>query len=104
VGAADFYYTFGSLRCSGGKWKGGMTSRSHSPIAGTYPWQRKVMSMDLPNPFSMMAPSLKQPLAPRQAILSSQINYRLLFAVEGLGAIAKAYFAPASGLRRLRWR
>src|SRR5260221_13380493 len=44
-GGGGFYYTVGSYTCSGGKWKGEMTSQEHSPIAGTYPWARKVLSI-----------------------------------------------------------
>jgi hypothetical protein len=31
-GGGGFYYTVGSYTCSGGKWKGEMTRREHSPI------------------------------------------------------------------------
>ena len=44
-GGGGFYYTVGSYTCSGGKWKGEMTSREHSPISGTYPWVRKDLSI-----------------------------------------------------------
>src|SRR5260370_6470421 len=43
-GGRVFSYTVGSYACSGGKWKGEITSQEHSPIAGTYPWARTVMS------------------------------------------------------------
>src|SRR6266404_3524037 len=33
-GGGGFYYTVGSYTCSGGKWKGEMTSQEHSPMAG----------------------------------------------------------------------
>jgi hypothetical protein len=44
-GGGGYYYTVGSYICSGGKWKGEMTSREHSPIDGTYPWARKEISI-----------------------------------------------------------
>ena len=44
-GGGGFYYTVGSYTCSGGTWKGEMTSREHSPIDGTYPWARKDISV-----------------------------------------------------------
>ena len=44
-GGGGYYYTVGSYTCSGGKWKGEMTSREHSPIDGTYPWARKEISI-----------------------------------------------------------
>ena len=44
-GGGGFYYTVGSYTCSGGKWKGEMMSREHSPISGTYPWARKDLSI-----------------------------------------------------------
>ena len=34
-GGGGFYYTVGRYTCSGGKWKGEMTSREHSPISIT---------------------------------------------------------------------
>jgi hypothetical protein len=51
-GGGGFYYTVGSYTCSDGKWKGEMTSQEHSPIAGTYPWARKVMSIGFTGTYS----------------------------------------------------
>jgi hypothetical protein len=51
-GGGGFYYTVGSYTCSGGKWKGEMTSREHSPIDGTYPWARKEISIGFTGTYS----------------------------------------------------
>ena len=51
-GGGGFYYTVGSYTCSDGKWKGEMTSREHSPIAGTYPWARKEISIGFTGTYS----------------------------------------------------
>src|SRR6476660_2588143 len=50
--AGGYYYTVGSYTCSGGKWKGEMTSREHSPISGTYPWARKDISIGFTGTYS----------------------------------------------------
>ena len=60
-GGGGFYYTVGSYTCSGGKWKGEMTSQEHSPIAGTYPWARKVMSIGFTGTYFDDGAELKQP-------------------------------------------
>jgi len=51
-GGGGYYYTVGSYTCSGGKWKGEMTSREHSPIDGTYPWARKEISIGFTGTYS----------------------------------------------------
>ena len=51
-GGGGFYYTVGSYTCSGGKWKGEMTSREHSPISVTYPWAGKVPSIGFTGTYS----------------------------------------------------
>jgi hypothetical protein len=48
-GGGGYYYTVGSYTCSGGKWKGEMISREHSPIDGMYPWARKEISIGFKN-------------------------------------------------------
>ena len=40
-GGGGYYYTVGSYTCSGGKWKGEMTSREHSPIRRYLPMGTK---------------------------------------------------------------
>ena len=50
--AVDYYYTVGSYTCSGGKWKGEMISREHSPIDGMYPWARKEISIGFTGTYS----------------------------------------------------
>jgi hypothetical protein len=51
-GGGGFYYTVGSYTCSGGEWKGEMTSQEHSPIPGTYPWARKLISIGFSGSYS----------------------------------------------------
>ena len=51
-GGGGFYYTVGSYTCSGGKWKGEMTSREHSPISVTYPWARKTLTIGFSGTYS----------------------------------------------------
>jgi len=63
-GGGGYYYTVGSYTCSGGKWKGEMTSREHSPISVTYPWARKISASGLPERIAMTVPSSKQPRWP----------------------------------------
>src|SRR5215813_59913 len=58
-GGGGFYYTVGSYTCSGGKWKGEMTSREHSPISVRYPWAGKVLSIGFTGPIRMTVPSSK---------------------------------------------
>jgi hypothetical protein len=44
-GGGPFFYTVGTFTCSGSNWKGEMTSQEHTPIIGTHPWARKVISI-----------------------------------------------------------
>jgi hypothetical protein len=81
-GGGGFYYAVGSYTCSGGKWKGEMTSREHSPIAGTYPWARKDLSIGFTGTYSDDGAEFEATRTSWQAILSIQIN--LPAAVRGL--------------------
>src|SRR6266536_2172114 len=72
-GGGGFYFTVGSYTCSDGKWKGEMISREHSPIAGTYPWARKEISIGLPEPFLPTLLSWMHGIS-RQAKFSIQIK------------------------------
>jgi hypothetical protein len=79
-GGGGFYYTVGSYTCSGGKWKGEMTSQEHSPIAGTYPWARKVISIGFTGTYSDDGAEFEATaLAGKQSFRFKSI-YRLLFA------------------------
>ena len=79
-GGGGFYYTVGSYTCSGGRWKGEMTSQEHSPIAGTYPWARKVMSIGFTGTYSDDGAEFEATaLAGKQSFRFKSI-YRLLFA------------------------
>ena len=51
-GGGGFYYTVGSYTSSGGKWKGEMTSREHSPISVTYPWAGKALTIGFAGTYS----------------------------------------------------
>jgi len=79
-GGGGFYYTVGSYTCSGGKWKGEMTSQEHSPIAGTYPWARKIISIGFTGTYSDDGAEFEATaLAGKQSFRFKSI-YRLLFA------------------------
>jgi hypothetical protein len=43
-GGANFY-TVGHYTCSDGKWRGEITAREHTPVIGTDPWARKVVTI-----------------------------------------------------------
>jgi len=79
-GGGGYYYTIGSYTCSGGKWKGEMTSREHSPIAVTYPWARKVLTIGFTGTYSDGAAEFEATaLAGKQSFRFKSV-YRLLFA------------------------
>src|SRR5882757_3737326 len=44
-GGGSIYYHTGSYRCSGGKWKGQLTTREHKPESITQLFARKVVTM-----------------------------------------------------------
>jgi hypothetical protein len=44
-GGGSIYYHTGSYRCSGGKWKGQLTTREHKPELITQLFARKVVTM-----------------------------------------------------------
>jgi hypothetical protein len=74
-GGGEFYYTVGSYTCSDGKWKGEMTSREHSPIPGTYPWARKLISIAFSGTYSDDGAEFQATaLAGKQASASSQLT------------------------------
>ncbi|WP_246175426.1 hypothetical protein [Bradyrhizobium paxllaeri] len=79
-GGGGFYYTVGSYTCSGGKWKGEMTSREHSPISGTYPWARKVLTIGFTGTYWDDGAEFEATaLAGKQSFRFKSV-YRLLFA------------------------
>ena len=79
-GGGGFYYTVGSYTCSGGKWKGEMTSREHSPISVTYPWARKTLTIGFSGTYSDDGAEFEATaLAGKQSFRFKSV-YRLLFA------------------------
>ena len=79
-GGGPFFYTVGSFTCSDGKWKGQMTSQEHSPIVGSHPWARKVVSIGFSGTYSDDGAELEAiALAGRQSFRFKS-TYRLLFA------------------------
>jgi hypothetical protein len=68
-GGGGFYYTVGSFTCSGGKWKGEMTSREHSPISVRYPWAGKVLSIGFTGTYTEDGAEFEATALARQAIL-----------------------------------
>ena len=79
-GGGGFYYTVGSYTCSDGKWKGEMTSQEHSPIAGTYPWARKVISIGFTGTYSDDGAELEAIALVGKRSFRFQSIYRLLVA------------------------
>src|SRR5215472_3196737 len=79
-GGGGFYYTIGSYTCSGGRWKGEMTSREHSPISVTYPWARKTLTIGFSGTYSDDGAEFEATaLAGKQSFRFKSV-YRLLFA------------------------
>ena len=80
-GGGGYYYTVESYTCSGGgKWKGEMTSREHSPISITYPWARKTLSIGFNGTYSYDGAEFEATaLAGKQSFRFKSV-YRLLFA------------------------
>jgi hypothetical protein len=79
-GGGRYYYTVGSYTCSGGKWKGEMTSREHSPISIKYPWAGKPLSIGFSGTYSDDGAEFEATaLAGKQSFRFKSV-YRLLFA------------------------
>src|ERR1700709_2476265 len=51
-GGGGFYFTVGTYTCADGKGRVEMTSQEHTPIAGTFPWARKVISTGFTGTYS----------------------------------------------------
>ena len=51
-GGDSFVFYTGTYDSSEGKWKGEMTSQEHTPIVGTHPWARKVISIGFSGTYS----------------------------------------------------
>jgi hypothetical protein len=79
-GGGGFYYTVGSYTCSDGKWKGEMTSQEHSPIAGTYPWARKIISVGFSGTYSDDGAEFEATALAGKQSFRFKSTYRLLFA------------------------
>jgi len=79
-GGGGFYYTVGSYTCSGGTWKGEMTSREHSPIDGTYPWARKDISVGFTGTYSDEGAEFEATALAGKQSFRFQSIYKLLFA------------------------
>jgi hypothetical protein len=79
-GGGGYYYTIGSYTCSGGKWRGEMTSREHSPISVAYPWAGKVITIGFTGTYSDTGAEFEATaLAGKQSFRFKSV-YRLLFA------------------------
>jgi len=79
-GGGGYYYTVGSYTCSGGKWKGEMTSREHSPIHGTYPWARKEISIGFTGTYNDEGAEFDATALAGKRSFRFKSIYRLLFA------------------------
>jgi hypothetical protein len=79
-GGGGYYYTVGSYICSGGKWKGEMTSREHSPIDGTYPWARKEISIGFTGTYNDEGADFDATALAGKRSFRFKSIYRLLFA------------------------
>jgi len=44
-GGDSFFYFIGSYTCSGGKWKGEVTSQEHTPALATRPFARRIATI-----------------------------------------------------------
>jgi hypothetical protein len=44
-GGGEYFYTVGSYSCSAGKWRGEAISQEHTPVIGTDPWARRIVSI-----------------------------------------------------------
>src|SRR5712691_290560 len=44
-GGNSFYYYIGSYSCSGGKWKGELTTHEHTPIFKVGPFARRIVTV-----------------------------------------------------------
>jgi hypothetical protein len=79
-GGGPFFYTVGSFTCFEGKWKGEMTSQEHTPIAGTHPWARKVISIGFSGTYSDDAAELEATALVSKRSFRFRSIYRLLVA------------------------
>jgi hypothetical protein len=79
-GGGGFYYTVGSYTCSGGKWKGEMTSQEHSPISIKYLWAGKVLSIGFTGTYSDDAAEFEATALAGKRSFRFKSVYRLLFA------------------------
>ena len=79
-GGGGYYYTVGSYTCSGGKWKGEMISREHSPIDGMYPWARMEISIGFTGTYSDDSAEFDATALAGKRSFRFQSIYRLLFA------------------------
>jgi len=79
-GGGGFYCTVRSYTFSGGKWKGEMTSREHSPISITYPWARKVLTIGFSGTYSDDGAEFEATALAGKRSFRFKSVYRLLFA------------------------
>jgi hypothetical protein len=45
VGGGSNFYTVGKYTCFDGKWKGEITVQEHTPVVGTDPWARRLVTI-----------------------------------------------------------
>jgi hypothetical protein len=79
-GGGPFFYTVGSFTCLEGKWKGEMTSQEHTPIVGTHPWARKVVSIGFTGTYSDDGAELQATALVGKRSFRFRSIYRLLVA------------------------
>jgi hypothetical protein len=80
LGGGANFYTFGNYTCSEGKWKGDITVQEHTPVIGTDPWARRVVTIGFSGTYTADTAEHHGVALLGKQFTRLEVNFRLLMA------------------------
>ena len=78
LGGGSNFYTVGNYTCSDGKWKGDITVQEHTPVIGTDPWERRVVTIGFSGTYTDDAAHHHGVALLGKQFTRLEVNFRLL--------------------------
>ena len=77
-GGNSFYYYTGSYSCSGGKWKGELTTHEHTPIFKAGPFARRIVTAGFSGTYTDDGAEFEATALAGKRSIRSKVTFRLL--------------------------
>ena len=82
LGGGANFYTVGNYTCAEGKWKGEITVQEHTPVLGTDPWARRVVTIGFSGTYTKDTAQHHAVALLGNQVTRLEANFRLLKADE----------------------